>query len=52
MRLRNAQLRSILIVEGQALAKKLSRARRKAILLVLFIPSVERDGVTAVAQNR
>jgi hypothetical protein len=30
----------------------LPEARRKRLLVVLFIPSVERDGVTAIDQDR
>ena len=33
------------------MATGLSRARRKAVLLVLFVPSVERDGKTRVDQD-
>jgi hypothetical protein len=36
-------------MEQRALLKG---ARRKRVLIVLFIPSVERDGVTAIDQDR
>ena len=33
------------------MAKKALRGRKKTVLLVLFIPSVERDGVTPILQD-
>jgi hypothetical protein len=33
-------------------ASPLPEARRKRLLVVLFIPSVERDGITAIDQDR
>lgn len=32
--------------------KRLSLARRKAVLVVLFVPSVERDGTTRIDQDQ
>ena len=51
-------IRSILIVVAKSTRKKPRSARqtlrggRKRVLVVLFVPSVERDGTTAVDQQR
>jgi hypothetical protein len=38
--------------EGCSMSSPLSMARRKTVLVVLFIPSVQRDGITVVEQDR
>jgi hypothetical protein len=42
------RVRSILNDEG----KNADRRRRKSVLIVLFVPSVERDGATSIDQDR
>jgi hypothetical protein len=41
-----------LTVDGGLVAESSFREARKSVLVVLFIPSVERDGVTPIDQDR
>lgn len=49
--LRNRQKRSIYIVMGNDVDPTGMEAGRKTVLVVLFVPSVERDGLTEINQD-